>query len=199
MTRKKIVCFLCVVFAFWGTNVKLQAEETAIFAGGCFWCVEHAFDEVDGVTSTTSGYIGGEMAHPTYEDVSKGNTGHVEAVRVEFDPKIVSYEKLLQVYWHNIDPTRDDGQFCDYGPQYRPVIFYLNEEQHRLAGASKQEILKSTDIRPIRVEILPATAFYPAEEYHQNYHQKNPLRYNYYRYRCGRDNRLEEVWGKVKP
>lgn len=195
MGGKKFLYSLFVLVIFWGTNVKLQGEETAIFAGGCFWCIEHVFDEIEGVTSTTSGYIGGTEENPSYEQVSAGDTGHVEAVQVGFNPDSISYEELLQIYWRNIDPTRDDGQFCDNGPQYRPVIFYLNEEQKKLAEASKVRVLKTTNIRPIKVEVLPATPFYPAEEYHQNYHKKNPLRYNYYRYRCGRDDRLEEVWG----
>ncbi|MCH9626021.1 MAG: Peptide methionine sulfoxide reductase MsrA [Chlamydiales bacterium] len=175
----------------------MSADETALFAGGCFWCMEQAFDEVEGVVSTTSGFTGGEEPNPTYAEVSSGKTGHVETVEVVFDPKRVSYEELLDVYWRNVDPTRNDGQFCDTGVQYRPVIFYLNEQQKKEAEASKEKLLKETKVQPILVDILPATQFYPAEEYHQNYHQKNPYRYKFYKYRCGRKQRLKELWGCV--
>lgn len=170
-------------------------QEEAIFAGGCFWCVEHDFDQVEGVISTTSGYTGGHKINPTYQEVSAGGTGHVEAVKVIFDPKKVSYQKLLDFYWHNIDPTRNDGQFCDSGQQYRPVIYYMNDTQKKLAEAEKQRLVDEHKIPSIKVEILPAQTFYPAEEYHQKYYKKNPIRYNFYRYRCGRDKRLKEVWG----
>lgn len=172
---------------FFLMNVK---AEVATFAGGCFWCMQHDFDVVDGVTSTTAGYTGGKKVDPTYEEVSAGKTGHVEAVQVTFDPEKISYQKLLDVYWHNIDPTRNDGQFCDDGSQYRPVIFYSDDTQKKLAQESRQEI----PIKPNRVEILPAQTFYPAEEYHQEYWEKNPIRYKFYRYHCGRDARLKELW-----
>lgn len=175
------------------------ADATAIFAGGCFWCVEEAFDAVDGVVSTTSGYIGGMKPRPTYEQVSAGGTGHAEAVQVVYDPTRVSYEKLLEVFWRNIDPLQKDAQFCDHGDQYRSAIFYLNEEQKRLAEASKTALEKSEKLKgPIVTQIVPATPFYNAEDYHQDYHQRNPLRYKFYKYNCGRAQRLQELWGEAK-
>jgi peptide-methionine (S)-S-oxide reductase len=172
--------------------------ETAIFAGGCFWCMEPPYDELPGVVSTTSGYIGGHAKNPTYEQVSAGATGHTEAVRVVFDPKKVSYQKLLEVFWRNIDPTTPNAQFCDHGSQYRSGIFFLNEEQHRLAMASKEHIERTKSFRePIVTEITRASTFYPAEDYHQDYYRKNPLRYKFYRASCGRDARLEQLWGKA--
>lgn len=168
----------------------------AVFAGGCFWCVEHAFDEVDGVLSTTSGYIGGRVANPTYEQVSAGGTGHAEAVKVVFDPARVSYEDLLYAFWRNVDPLAKGRQFCDVGDQYRAEIFYLDDEQRRLAAASKRELQASQRFDgPIAVAVTAATEFYAAEEYHQDYYQKNPIRYRFYRTGCGRDRRLQEVWG----
>lgn len=172
------------------------ARSTAVFAGGCFWCVEEAFDKVPGVLETTSGYIGGSVASPTYEQVSKGGTGHAEAVRVVYDSTRVSYEQLLQVFWRNVDPVAKDRQFCDVGRQYRSAIFYRDEEQRRLAEASKRALEASGRFQqPIATEIVAATEFYPAEEYHQDYYQKNPLRYKFYKWNCGRAQRLEEVWG----
>lgn len=171
-------------------------EQTAIFAGGCFWCVEHAFDEVDGVLSTTSGYIGGRVADPSYKQVSAGGTGHAEAVEVNFDPASVSYDRLLYVFWRNVDPVAEGRQFCDVGDSYRAEIFYLDEEQRRLAEASKRELEASGRFdAPIAVAVTAASEFYPAEEYHQDYYQKNPIRYRFYRTGCGRDRRLHEVWG----
>jgi peptide-methionine (S)-S-oxide reductase len=168
----------------------------AIFAGGCFWCTEADFDKVPGVISTTSGYIGGKVINPTYKQVSSGKTGHVEAVEVRFDPSKTSYQKLLAAFWPTIDPLTGDGQFCDHGSQYRSVIFYEGAEQKREAEASKAELQASGRFKQsIRTEILPATGFYPAEEYHQDYYIKNPIRYKYYRSQCGRDARLAEVWG----
>ena len=170
--------------------------QTAIFAAGCFWCVEQAYDEVPGVLETTSGYIGGSVPNPGYKAVSAGRTGHTEALEVRFDPAIVSYEQLLQVYWHNVDPTDAGGQFCDRGSQYRSGIFYLDAEQLALAEASKQALEADPDApKPIVSEITQATTFFAAEEYHQGYHQKNPLRYKYYKNACGRADRLEELWG----
>ena len=169
----------------------------AIFAGGCFWCVEADFDKVPGVLSTTSGYIGGAKVNPTYQEVSAGGTGHTEAVKIVYDPKVVTYEKLLYVFWRNIDPLTKEGQFCDYGSQYRTGIFYLNADQKRLAEASKAELEKSRRFnRPIVTEITAARPFYAAEGYHQNYYKTNPTRYNFYRFNCGRDARLDELWGK---
>lgn len=168
----------------------------ATFAGGCFWCMEPPFDALDGVVSTTSGYIGGGKANPTYEEVSAGGTGHAEAVQVVYDPAKVSYAKLLDVFWHNVDPTTRDRQFCDKGDQYRTAIFYHDETQKRLAEESKQALEQAKKLPgPIVTEIVAAGPFYPAEAYHQDYYKKNPIRYRYYRYGCGRDARLEEVWG----
>jgi peptide-methionine (S)-S-oxide reductase len=168
---------------------------TATFAGGCFWCVEADFDKVAGVISTTSGYIGGHKANPSYEDVVQGGTGHAEAVEIVYDPAKVSYQKLLDVFWHNVDPLVKDRQFCDRGNQYRPGIFYHNDEQRRLAEATKQKY-QARFKQPIQTEITAASTFYKAEDYHQDYYKKNPARYQFYRYNCGRDARLEELWGK---
>ena len=169
----------------------------ATFAGGCFWCMEPPFDKLDGVISTTSGYIGGTVARPTYEQVSAGRTGHTEAVQVAYDPSRITYEKLLDVFWHNIDPTVRDRQFCDIGSQYRSGIFVHDAEQRRLAEASKAALERNKPFKgAIVTEIADATAFYPAEEYHQDYYLKNPLRYRYYRTGCGRDARLKELWGE---
>jgi peptide-methionine (S)-S-oxide reductase len=179
------------------SDTATPAYETATFAGGCFWCMEAPFDKLEGVISTTSGYTGGHKKDPTYKEVSHGGTGHAEAVQIVYDPKKVSYTKLLEVFWHNVDPTNAHGQFCDNGDQYRSEIFYHNEEQRRLAVASEQDLEKHKSFSaPIVTRIAPATTFYPAEEYHQDYYQKNPIRYKYYRFSCGRDPRLEELWGE---
>ena len=170
-----------------------------MFAGGCFWCTEADFDKLPGVLETTSGYIGGSIENPTYEEVSSGRTGHIEAVQVRFDPRQTNYAKLLEAFWPTIDPVNGSGQFCDNGPQYRSAIFYLDAEQQRLAEASKTALAASGRLaQPIATEILAATPFYPAEDYHQDYHTKNPLRYSYYRHGCGRDQRLKELWGKTE-
>jgi peptide-methionine (S)-S-oxide reductase len=167
-----------------------------VFAGGCFWCVEAAFDKVDGVLSTTSGYTGGIKVNPTYEQVSAGRTGHYESLKVDYDPARVGYEKLLDVFWRNIDPVDATGQFCDKGPQYRSAIFVANDNERALAEASKAALDKSHKLPgPIVTAILPATTFYPAEEYHQDYYLKNPAHYKFYRWSCGRDNRLGQLWG----
>jgi peptide-methionine (S)-S-oxide reductase len=174
----------------------------ATFAGGCFWCVEADFDKVDGVVSTTSGYIGGRVPNPTYAQVSAGTTGHTEAVEVVFDPRRVSYEKLLEVFWVNVDPTVKDRQFCDVGSQYRTGIFVHDDAQRRASEASKAALEKRKPFKEaIVTPIEPATTFYPAEEYHQDYYRKNPVRYGYYRAACGRDARLKELWGerRAKP
>jgi peptide-methionine (S)-S-oxide reductase len=171
--------------------------QTATFAGGCFWCVEADFDKVDGVISTTSGYTGGHVAHPSYEQVSAKHTGHAEAVEIVYDPSKVSYEQLLAHFWHSIDPTTRDRQFCDSGSPYRTAIFTHGEQQLAAARASLAELEKSKSFpEPIVTEILPAGPFYAAEEYHQDYYRKNPLRYRYYRAGCGRDARLAELWGE---
>jgi peptide-methionine (S)-S-oxide reductase len=171
--------------------------EKATFAGGCFWCMEPAFDKLEGVKSVVSGYTGGHKPNPTYEEVSSGTTGHAEAIEIAYDPSVIGYSKLLDIFWHNVDPTVKDRQFCDVGTQYRSAIFYHNGEQKRLAEASKRTLEQSKRFPgPIYTEIVPAAMFYPAEEYHQKYYQKNPVRYKYYRYSCGRDQRLRELWGK---
>ena len=184
-----------------GTTVaRADTFEVATFAGGCFWCMEEAFDEVHGVVSTTSGYTGGRLENPTYEQVSAGGTGHFEAVLVVFDPKVVGYADLLRTFWHNVDPTQAEGQFCDHGHQYRSAIFWKDETQHRLAEESKRALEASTRFkRPIVTEIVRFTAFYPAEEYHQDYYKKNPEHYYAYRTGCGRDRRLQEIWGSEAP
>jgi len=172
------------------------AEATAIFAGGCFWCMEPPYDKLDGVIRTTSGYSGGEKPNPTYKEVSSGTSGHIEVVAVTYDPAAVSYEELLHVFWRNIDPVRANAQFCDVGPQYRSAIFYGSEAEKELAEKSKAELEASGRLHlPIATEILQAAPFYPAESYHQDYYLKNPARYAYYRWGCGRDRRLKEIWG----
>ena len=176
------------------------ATDSVIFAGGCFWCMEPPFDKLDGVVRTTSGYSGGHTENPTYKSTSSGTTGHYEVVEIEYDPAKVSYEKLLDVFWKNIDPFDDKGQFCDKGPQYRAAIFTKNDEEKKLAIKSKDALQKKIGNKAtIVTEVLPAKKFYAAEDYHQNYYQKNPLRYKYYRYGCGRDNRLKQVEKIVNP
>jgi peptide-methionine (S)-S-oxide reductase len=176
--------------------VNAADEERAIFAGGCFWCMEAPFDKLPGVVSVTAGYTGGQKKNPTYKEVSAGGTGHAEAVQVVYDPSKISYSALLAVFWRNIDPTVSDRQFCDVGPQYRAAIFYHGEEQRKAALQTKAALERSKPFRePVVTEIAPAREFYPAEEYHQHYYKKNPLRYRYYRSACGRDKRLKELWG----
>lgn len=175
-----------------------QGLEKATFAGGCFWCMQPPFDALPGVVSTTVGYTGGSKKNPTYEEVSAGGTGHAESIEVLFDPRRVSYRQLLAVFWHNIDPLTADGQFCDYGHQYRTAIFYHNESQRREAEAAKRALEKARGWK-IVTAIEPAGPFYPAEEYHQKYYQKNPFRYRFYRFNCGRDRRLKELWGAEAP
>jgi peptide-methionine (S)-S-oxide reductase len=195
MTFRLIAAF-ALAFASAAASAQPTQMETAIFAGGCFWCVESDFDKVAGVVSTTSGYTGGHTQHPTYHEVSAGGTGHAESVEIVFDPKIVSYQKLLQVYWHSVDPTVKDRQFCDVGTQYRSAIFYLDERQKRLAEESRAQIERSKPFKaPIVTEIVKAGKFWPAEEYHQDYYKKNPLRYHFYREGCGRDARVKQLWG----
>ncbi|MGI9284831.1 MAG: peptide-methionine (S)-S-oxide reductase MsrA [Pseudomonadales bacterium] len=166
----------------------------ATFAGGCFWCMEKPFDKLEGVVSTISGYTDGELLDPTYQQVSAGNTGHTEAVQITYDPTKVSYQKLLDVFWHNIDPLAHNRQFCDGGTQYRSGIYYHDEQQRELAEESKAKVAQKFD-QTIATELDAASEFYPAEEYHQNYYKKNPIRYKYYRTGCGRDKRLKELWG----
>jgi len=171
------------------------ATAHAIFAGGCFWCMEPPFDALPGVTATTSGYTGGHVVDPTYKQVSAGATGHREAVEITYDPAKVSYAKLLDTFWHNIDPFDASGQFCDHGEQYTSAIFYADEAQKHAAEESKAAVEKKFN-KHVATAILPARTFYPAEDYHQDYYKKNELRYKFYRYSCGRDQRLEEVWGE---
>jgi len=172
-------------------------EAMAVFGGGCFWCMEPPYDKLDGVIRTTSGYTGGEKPNPTYKEVSSGRSGHVEVVAVIYDPARVSYEELLHVFWRNIDPVRANAQFCDAGPQYRSVIYVGNERERELAEASKAELEASNRLKlPIVTEIADAAPFYPAESYHQDYYLKNPARYAYYRWGCGRDERLKQIWGE---
>jgi peptide-methionine (S)-S-oxide reductase len=178
-----------------GQGAQQQRTETATFAGGCFWCVEADFDKVAGVLATTSGYTGGRTPHPSYEAVVQGGTGHAEAVEIAFDPAKVSFQQLLDVLWRNVDPFARDSQFCDHGSQYRSAIFYHGDEQRRLAEASKAAVAARFK-RPVETEIVAAGPFYKAEDYHQDYYRKNPLRYNFYRAGCGRDARLEELWGR---
>ncbi len=172
-----------------------KTTATAVFAGGCFWCMEPPYDALAGVVATTSGFTGGQKANPSYKEVSGGNTGHIEAVQIAYDPAKIGYEKLLEVFWRNVDPLDDGGQFCDRGHEYTTAIFYQNEEQKRLAEQSKAAIEKQLG-RPVATVLRPATPFYAAEDYHQDYYTKNPIRYKYYRYSCGRDQRLEKLWGK---
>jgi len=168
----------------------------ATLAGGCFWCMEPPFDKLDGVISTTVGYTGGHRKNPTYQEVSSGTTGHAEAIQIVYDPKKITYDELLEVFWQNIDPTDDGGQFCDRGNQYRTAIFYHDEQQKRLAEESKKALIESKRFKEVATETTAASTFYPAEEYHQDYYKKNPIRYKYYRYGCGRDRRLKELWGE---
>ena len=172
--------------------------DTATFAGGCFWSMERAFDQVTGVVSATVGYTGGRVAHPSYELVSTGQTGHLESVQVVYDPAKITYERLVDAFWHDIDPTQADGQFCDHGPEYHTAIFYRDTTQHRVAAASRRALEVRFGKR-IATDVVRATAFYPAEDYHQHYYRKNPVRYGMYRVACGRDRRLREVWGAEAP
>ncbi len=172
-----------------------NTTEEALFAGGCFWCVESAFEEIEGVLSAVSGYTGGSKLNPTYEEVSAGNTGHAEAVKITFNPQKISYAQLLEVFWHNVDPEAVNAQFCDHGNQYRSAIFYLNKKQQKIAIDTKDTILKSAKLKSkVATEITFAGKFYPAETYHQDYYKKNPVRYQFYRAQCGRDRRLNEIW-----
>jgi peptide-methionine (S)-S-oxide reductase len=202
MKTRQLCSLLCLLAATLAGGNSMAADDkrhaTATFAGGCFWCMEPPFDALDGVISTTSGYIGGHKQNPTYKEVSRGGTGHTEAVQVVFDPEKIGYVDLLDVYWRNIDPTDATGQFCDKGSQYRSEIFYHDEQQKQLAEMSKQALV---ELKPFAGDIVtgisPATVFYPAEDYHQDYYLKNPVRYKFYRYGCGRDKRLEELWQPV--
>ncbi len=179
-------------------KVENTGLEKALFAGGCFWCMEPPFEKLEnkGVIEARSGFSGGRTANPTYEEVSKSNTGHFEVVEITFDPKKITYAELVEVFWKNIDPLDGNGQFCDKGESYKSAIFYLNEEQKKVAEVSLGKLIKSNILKEkIVTEILPAKTFYAAEDYHQDYYKKNPIRYKYYRNSCGRDKRLKELWG----
>lgn len=169
---------------------------TAVFAGGCFWCTESDFEKVPGVLAAESGYTGGRKINPTYEEVSDGGTGHTEAVRVTYDPARVNYAQLVEYFWRTIDPTVKNRQFCDVGSQYRSAIFWQTDDERVVAEKSREALLASSRFKEIHTEIVKASAFYPAEEYHQDYFKKNPIRYGYYRHGCGRDDRLKELWGE---
>ena len=171
---------------------------TAIFAGGCFWCMEQDFEKVPGVLEVESGYTAGRTQYPTYESVSYGQTGHTEAVQVIYDPQKVTYPQLVNYFWHHIDPTVKDRQFCDIGDQYRSGIYWQNEAEREVAEASRDALLKNGQFRNIYTELAPASTFWRAEEYHQDYYKKNPLRYSYYRAACGRDARVARIWGGQK-
>lgn len=194
-TILRFAALACVVTMLAARSAQPAGTATAIFAGGCFWCVEADFDKVAGVLATESGYTGGALKNPTYEQVSAGGTGHAEVVRVTYDPDKVTYDQLLEYFWRHVDPTVKDRQFCDIGSQYRTAIYTLDEAQKRAAEASKAALEKSGRFAMIHTEIAPAATFYPAEEYHQDYYKKNPVRYRFYRTSCGRDARVKEVWG----
>ncbi|MGE0472758.1 MAG: peptide-methionine (S)-S-oxide reductase MsrA [Nitrospirales bacterium] len=186
-----------MVWSLNGYSAENEKRSKAIFAGGCFWCMEEVYEKVTGVIAVTSGYTGGRVVKPTYEQVSAGETGHAESVEVIYDPTQVSYDHLLEVFWRNVDPTVKDAQFCDHGSQYRSAIFYLDGAQKRLAETSKDNIqaIKSFG-GPLYTEITQAEVFYPAEDYHQDFYKKNPTRYKFYKWSCGRAQRLEQLWGK---
>jgi peptide-methionine (S)-S-oxide reductase len=192
VTRTALAFALLLVSADLG---RAAEAESAIFAGGCFWCVEEAFDAVPGVVATTSGYTGGSIEQPTYQQVSAGGTGHYEAVKVDYDPAKVDYAQLLDAFWRNIDPFDPTGQFCDKGDSYLSAIFVATEEERRQAEAAKAEVTERFDMA-VATAVLPEQAFYPAEDYHQDFYKTNPARYKYYKWGCGRAQRLEEIWGK---
>ena len=185
---------LVAVGLVFASSAHAATLEKATFAGGCFWCMVPPFEGLDGVVSVTSGYTGGQKKDPTYEEVSSGTTGHAESVQIVYDPAKIGYAKLLDVFWHNIDPTVKDRQFCDVGEQYRTAIFYHNEEQKKLAENSKKAVEGELG-GVVYTQIVPASEFYKAEDYHQDYYKKNPVRYKFYRWNCGRDQRLQEIWG----
>ena len=202
--KLSLALFFSLIFSPIFANVFADAladnrQQTAIFAGGCFWCMEPPFDKTKGVISTTSGYTSGHQKNPTYQEVSAGVSGHTEAIQIIYDPEKVSYGELLEIFWKNIDPVAVDRQFCDAGTQYRSGIYYLNEAQQTAAQQSLQQLQQNKPFQgKIATEIVAASTFYPAEDYHQDYYLKNPIRYKFYRYRCGRDQRLEELWGSTK-
>lgn len=179
------------------TNANAETKlEQATLGGGCFWCMEKPFEDLYGVKSVTSGYSGGETENPTYKDVSSGKSGHIEVVEIKYDPTLISYEEIIKTYWVNIDTENPNGQFCDIGPQYKTIIFYHNEEQRKIAEKTKAEVEKTG--RTVTTTIKPAKTFYKAEEYHQDFYKKNPVRYKYYALTCGREKRLQNLWGENK-
>lgn len=197
--RQRITLCLFGVMANLLSGPTVQAVEPAkaYFAGGCFWCMEEAFEPVDGVLSVVSGYMGGNVANPTYAQVSTGKTGHAESIEVTYDAARVTYRTLLDVFWRNVDPLTPNGQFCDHGNQYRSAIFYGTDEERKLAEESKAALEQSKRFdQPIVTQVVKASTFYPAEEEHQDYYKKNPIRYKYYKFGCGRAQRLESLWGK---
>lgn len=177
-------------------NSAASYTQTAIFAGGCFWCMQPDFDMEDGVISTSVGYTGGSRPNPTYEEISKGTTGHYEAIRITYNPDKITYQKLLDIYWRNIDPFDAEGQFADRGPQYKTVIFYAGDDQKKIAEQSKSALATRNPGKPVATSILPAATFYEAEDYHQRYYEKNALRYNMYKHGSGRASKLKELWGE---
>ncbi|MEZ4814337.1 MAG: peptide-methionine (S)-S-oxide reductase MsrA [Bdellovibrionota bacterium] len=200
MKKKSLIfVFLMLFVSAQAAETKTKKVETAILAAGCFWCIQPPYDKLKdkGVISTSVGYSGGVTLAPTYKEVSSGVTGHREVIQVTFDPEKISYKKILEVYWKNIDPLDPKGQFCDKGYQYMSAIYYENEEQKKVALETQATFSKLLKVKgTVATEILPAKIFYPAEEYHQSYYDKNPIRYKYYRFACGRDKRLKELWGK---
>jgi peptide-methionine (S)-S-oxide reductase len=201
ITRSVLIVAVLIIGGWNVQSTSLAATDAtlgkAYFAGGCFWCMEEVFEKVEGVLSATSGYMGGTVSNPTYEEVSSGRTGHAESVEVAYDPAKVSYQKLLDAFWHNVDPITPNAQFCDHGNQYRSAIFFQTDEEKRASDSSKQVIEQSRRFKePIVTQIVTAPQFYPAEEYHQDFYKKNPIRYKLYKYNCGRAQRLEVLWGK---
>jgi peptide-methionine (S)-S-oxide reductase len=191
--KKLVICLLAL--CLWVGNAHAADNyKTAVFAGGCFWSMETAFDDVKGVVSTKTGFSGGKVENPSYERVSMGDTGHREAVQVTYDPSVISYAGLLDIYWHSIDPTDDRGQFCDHGSEYRSAVFYGSDDEKKLVDSSKDKVAKELG-KPVATDVIAAMPFYPAEEYHQQYHKKNPVAYGAYRSGCGRDNSLRAIWG----
>ena len=196
-TRSLYMSLIVLLVAATGSAGHAAEQAKAVFAGGCFWCMEEVFEKVEGVVSVTSGYMGGQKTNPTYEEVSAGGTGHAESVEVVYDPAKVSYQKLLDNFWKNVDPLTSNAKFCDHGTQYRAVIFYGNDEEKRQAEASRQAVEQSKRFtEPIVTQIVTASTFYPAEDYHQDFYKKNPARYKFYKFTCGRAQRLEQLWGK---
>ncbi|HXV68375.1 MAG TPA: peptide-methionine (S)-S-oxide reductase MsrA [Nitrospira sp.] len=204
MPRGRITLWLAGLIAIGGLAVWIPATASeaappakAYFAGGCFWCMEEVFEKVDGVLAVVSGYMDGTVIDPTYEQVSAGRTGHAESVEVIYDPAKASYQQLLDAFWRNVDPLTSNAQFCDHGSQYRSAVFYGTDEEKRLAEESKRALEQSARFsQPIVTQISKASTFYPAEDYHQDFYKKNPIRYKYYKFNCGRAQRLEALWGK---